>query len=209
MTVESTPRTHMRTIAPVNGLVLSGGASTRMGQDKALLEHAGTPQLSATFQLLSHHVQSCFISLRKDQTNEALRARFPGVLDEYEGIGPAAGLLAAHRAHPATAWLVVACDLPQLDEATLAALVQARDEYHIAVAYRSAHDDLPEPLCTLWEIAALQQLDAQVRAGRYSLRQVLRSPDVRLLPAPENGALDNINTPEERDRLLRGLARDQ
>ena len=104
---------------------------------------------------------------------------------------------------------MVACDLPRLDEATLAALIQARDEYHIAIAYRSAHDDLPEPLCALWEPAALQRLEAQVRAGRHSLREVLRSPDVRLLHAPENGALDNINTPEERDRLLRGRARDQ
>lgn len=207
MTAEVVPLT--RPAIPVNGLVLSGGESIRMGQDKALLEQAGTPQLSATFQLLAPHVQSCFISLRNDQTEEPLRARFPRLIDEHEGIGPAAGLLAAHRAYPTAAWLVLACDLPRLDEVTLAALVQARDEYHVAVAYRSAYDDLPEPLCALWEPAALERLDAQVRAGRHSLREVLRSPDVRLLPAPLNGALDNINTPEERDRLLRGLERDQ
>lgn len=199
----------MRSTAPVNGLVLSGGASARMGQDKALLEHAGMPQLTAMFQLLSHHVQHCFISLRKDQANEPLRAGFPGLIDGHEGIGPAAGLLAAHRAYPAAAWLVLACDLPMLDESTLAALVQARDGQHVAVAYRSAYDDLPEPLCALWEPAALERLDAQVRAGRHGLREVLRSVDVRLLPAPANNALDNINTPEERDRLLRGLKRDQ
>lgn len=180
-----------------------------MGQDKALLEHAGMPQLSATFQLLSGQVHSCFISLRKDQTDEPLRARLPGLIDGHEGIGPAAGLLAAHRAYPTTAWLVLACDLPRLDETTLAALVQARDEYHIAIAYRSAHDGLPEPLCALWEPAALQRLDAQVRAGRHSLREVLVSADVRLLPTPGNGSLDNINTPEERDRLLRSLSRGQ
>lgn len=199
----------MRSTTPVNGLVLSGGASARMGQDKALLDHAGTPQLAATFQLLLRHVQSCFISLRKDQADEPLRTGFPGLIDEHEAIGPAAGLLAAHRAHPTAAWLVLACDLPLLEDATLAALVGARDGDHIAVAYRSAYDDLQEPLCALWEPAALERLEAQVKAGRYGLREVLRSPDVRLLPAPSNGSLDNINTPEERDRLLRGLNRDQ
>lgn len=207
MTAEHTPR--MRSAASLNGLVLSGGASTRMGRDKALLDHAGTPQLSATFQLLARHVHACFISLRKDQAGEPLRAQFPGLIDAHEGIGPAAGLLAAHRAHPATAWLVLACDLPLLDDATLAALVQARDGQHVAVAYRSAYDDLPEPLCALWEPAALERLETQVRAGRHGLREVLRSADVRLLPAPANGALDNINTPEERERLLRGRGWDQ
>lgn len=207
MTTEHTPP--MRSATSVNGLVLSGGASTRMGRDKALLDHAGTPQLSATFQLLARHVHACFISLRKDQVGERLRAQFPGLIDAHEGIGPAAGLLAAHRAHPATAWLVLACDLPLLDDATLAALVQARSDRRVAVAYRSAYDDLPEPLCALWEPAALERLEAQVRAGRHGLRDVLSSGDVRLLPAPANGTLDNINTPEERERLLRGRGWDQ
>ena len=207
MTAEAVPLT--RPAIPVNGLVLSGGASIRMGQDKALLEQAGTPQLSATFQLLARHVHACLISLRKEQADEPLRAGFPALIDVHEDIGPAAGLLAAHRAHPATAWLVLACDLPLLDDATLAALVEARDGQHVAVAYRSAYDDLPEPLCALWEPAALERLEAQVRAGRHGLREVLRSADVRLLPAPANGALDNINTPEERERLLRGRGWDQ
>ena len=207
MTPEYTPP--MRSAASVNGLVLTGGASARMGRDKALLDHAGTPQLSATFQLLARHVQACFISLRKDQVGEPLRAEFPGLIDGHAGIGPAAGLLAAHRAHPAAAWLVLACDLPMLDDATLAALIQSRDDRHVAVAYRSAYDDLPEPLCALWEPAALERLEAQVRAGRHGLREVLRSADVRLLPGPANGALDNINTPEERKRLLRGRGWDQ
>ncbi len=186
---------------PLNGLVLSGGASTRMGRDKALLVHAGVPQLSATFQLLARHVQSCFVSLREAQKQEPLRARFPGLVDGIEGIGPAAGLLAAHRAFPEAAWLVVACDLPLLDDAALAALVKARDLRHVAVAYRSAHDGLAEPLCALWEPAALARLRGQSAAGRHRLRDVLDAPDVVLLDAPANRALDNINTPDEFEQL--------
>lgn len=188
---------------PVQGLVLSGGASARMGQDKALLVHAGVPQLEATFRLLSRHVQACFVSMRQSQADEPLRARFPAIFDMQDDIGPAAGLLAAHHAYPTMAWLVVACDLPLLHDATLARLLQVRDDRHVAVAYRSACDGLPEPLCALWEPAALSRLDARVRQGRHGLREVLLSPDVRLLPAVADGSLDNLNTPQERAALLR------
>lgn len=183
------------------GLLLSGGASTRMGQDKALLDRHGEPQLQATFRLLSGQVRSCFVSLRRDQLAEPTRAALPGIVDRTEGAGPAAGLLAAHAAYPQAAWLVLACDLPQLQVSTLEALIRARDGIHAAIAYRSAVDGLPEPLCALWEPAALARLSRQAQAGRYGLREVLRSADTRLLPAPDGGELDNINTPGERQRL--------
>ncbi|MEP6907141.1 MAG: NTP transferase domain-containing protein [Pseudoxanthomonas sp.] len=191
--------------ASLNGLVLSGGASKRMGRDKALLTPAGVPQLSATFHLLSSHVDACFVSLRDEQRQEPLRAQFPGLVDGIAGIGPAAGLLAAHHAFPAAAWLVVACDLPQLDDATLAALIDARTPHQVAVAYRSAHDGLAEPLCALWEPIALARLQSQVSAGRYRLRDVLGAPDVLLLDALGNGALDNINTPDDLENLQRRM----
>ena len=185
----------------LHGLVLTGGASTRMGQDKALLDRHGEPQLLATFRLLSGHVQSCFVSLRNDQREESIRAGLPGIFDESDGIGPAAGLLAAHGAHPDAAWLVLACDLPLLQPSTLLGLIRARDGRHIAIAYRSPVDDLPEPLCALWEPAALAKLSRLVQAGRYRLRDIMQSGDTLLLPAPDDGVLDNINTPRDLEWL--------
>ena len=183
------------------GLVLTGGASTRMGEDKALLDRQGEPQLLATFRLLSPHVQSCFVSLRRDQREESIRAGLPGIFDEADGIGPAAGLLAAHGAYPDAAWLVLACDLPLLQPSTLLGLIRARDGRHAAIAYRSAVDDLPEPLCTLWEPAALAGLSRQAQAGRYRLRDILESDDTLLLPTPGGDVLENINTPQDLQRL--------
>jgi molybdopterin-guanine dinucleotide biosynthesis protein A len=196
---ESTPP--RETLPALHGLVLSGGASTRMGKDKALLDWHGEPQLQATFRLLSGHVRSCFVSLRSDQRAESVRAALPGIVDEIEGAGSAAGLLAAHAAYPEAAWLVLACDLPLLQASTLEALIRARDGQRAAIAYRSPIDGLPEPLCALWEPAALARLSLQAQAGRYGLREVLRSTDTLLLPARDNGELDNINTPQERQRL--------
>jgi molybdopterin-guanine dinucleotide biosynthesis protein A len=185
----------------LHGLVLTGGASTRMGKDKALLDRQGEPQLLATFRLLSQHVQSCFVSLRRDQREESIRAGLPGIFDETDGIGPAAGLLAAHGAYPDVAWLVLACDLPRLQSSTLLGLIRARDGRHAAIAYRSAVDDLPEPLCALWEPAALASLSRQAQAGRYRLRDILESDDTLLLSTPSGDVLENINTPQDLQRL--------
>jgi molybdenum cofactor guanylyltransferase len=185
----------------LHGLVLTGGASTRMGKDKALLDRQGEPQLLATFRLLSQHVQSCFVSLRRDQREESIRAGLPGIFDETDGIGPAAGLLAAHGAYPDVAWLVLACDLPRLQPSTLLGLIRARDGRHAAIAYRSAVDDLPEPLCALWEPAALASLSRQAQAGRYRLRDILESDDTLLLSTPSGDVLENINTPQDLQRL--------
>jgi molybdenum cofactor guanylyltransferase len=185
----------------LHGLVLTGGASTRMGEDKALLDRQGEPQLLATFRLLSPHVHSCFVSLRRDQREESIRAGLPGIFDEADGIGPAAGLLAAHGAYPDAAWLVLACDLPRLQPPTLLGLIRARDGRHVAIAYRSTVDGLPEPLCALWEPAALASLSRQAQAGRYRLRDILESGDALLLPAPGGDVLENINTPEDLQRL--------
>jgi molybdopterin-guanine dinucleotide biosynthesis protein A len=189
------------------GLVLSGGASTRMGKDKALLDRHGGPQLQATFNLLSPHVQCCFVSLRRDQRTEPVRAALPGIVDQAEGAGPAAGLLAAHAAYPEAAWLVLACDLPLLQASTLEALIHARDGQRAAIAYRSPVDGLPEPLCALWEPTALARLSHQAQAGRYGLRDALRSVDTLLLPAPGGDELENINTPQEWQRLASRMKR--
>ncbi|HXO65108.1 MAG TPA: NTP transferase domain-containing protein, partial [Steroidobacteraceae bacterium] len=55
-------------VAPVYGLVLAGGRSTRMGRDKAALAYGGgTPQLERAMALLSPHVERAFVSVRAEQ----------------------------------------------------------------------------------------------------------------------------------------------
>ncbi|NHN86334.1 NTP transferase domain-containing protein [Acetobacter musti] len=191
------------------GLVLAGGVSRRMGQDKAALAYEGRPQLDRAFSLLAPRVSRCFVSLREDQKTDALRCVYPGITDRFQKIGPAAGLLAAHEEYPDVAWLVLACDLPFLDAPTLDALIQGRRDGYTAVAFRSEHDGLPEPFCAIWEPEALEILSRQVVAGRVGPRQALISSVTYLLPSCTPGALDNINTPGERQQAEIRLARCQ
>ena len=192
------------------GLVLAGGESRRMGQDKAALSYAGRPQLARVFDQLERHVGRCFISIRSDQGHDPLRVSYPCIMDRQEtrdmlGGGPMVGVLSAHVAYPDVAWLVVACDLPMLDDMTLATLVQGRDADLAATAYLSESDGLPEPLCTIWEPATLAALYRQAARQKIRPRQMLTHSTVCLLEVKKTGALENVNAPDERDRVLKRL----
>ncbi|GCE81980.1 NTP transferase domain-containing protein [Komagataeibacter diospyri] len=192
------------------GLVLAGGESRRMGQDKAALPYGGRPQLARVFDLLDHHVRRCFVSIRPDQGHDPLRASYPCIVDRREikemlGGGPMLGVLSAHTAYPDVAWLVVACDLPMLDDRTLAILVDERNADLDATAYLSESDGLPEPLCTIWEPAMLAELAKRKADQTIRLRQMLGGPAIRLLEVKKTGALENVNAPDERARVLERL----
>ena len=191
--------------APLQGLVLAGGQSTRMQRDKAALHYQGRDQLSRAAELLARHVARVFVSVRAGQQADPLRSRWPMIVDAVQTEGPLAGICSALQAHPAHAWLVIACDLPFLSDAVLADLVLRRDPRLPATVYRSAHDGLPEPLCGIWEPGAAAPLAAYVEQGGRCPRKFLLRQQVPLLDLPDVQALDNINTPQEYAAALAGL----
>ena len=183
--------------APLFGLVLSGGRSTRMGQDKAALAYGGRTQLERAMALIAAHVERAWVSVRAEQQSDPLRAQFAQIPDRQQDVGPVAGILAAQEAHPQAAWLVLACDLPLLDQVTRAQLVAARSPDAVATAYRSSLDGLPEPLCAIYEPRSHALLADWVRAGRNCPRKFLIETGVHLIDEPNPRALDNVNTPHE------------
>jgi len=192
------------TPAPLYGLLLSGGASQRMRQDKAALDYRGEPQLLRAWRLLESATEQAFVSVRESQRDDTLRARLPQIVDSFDAVGPVAGILSAQERHPDAAWLVLACDLPLLDSDTLRRLIDARDPQAFATVFASSHDGLPEPLCAIWEPRSHALLRQRYENGSYCPRKALMQSNIILLPAPGD-ALDNVNTPEERQAMQQRL----
>jgi molybdopterin-guanine dinucleotide biosynthesis protein A len=168
-----------------------------MQADKAALSYGSRPQLALAFDLLAPRVDAAWVSVRADQAADALRARFPQVVDGGIGAGPIAGIVAAQAQEPTAAWLVLACDLPFLDGATLDQLIADRDPARQATAFRSVHDGLPEPLCAIYEPASRQPILDYIAAGGSCPRKFLLSQDTLLLDPVNAQALDNANTPQD------------
>lgn len=183
--------------APLYGLLLTGGRSRRMQRDKAALEYAGQTQLARAMALLAPLVARTFVSVRGDQLADPQRSRYECIADAFPDLGPIGGIHAALHAHPRCAWLVLACDLPFLDAATLQQLIAERDPRQVATAFRSSHDGKPEPLCAIYEPASLALIDARISAGKLCPRDFLAGASAALLTLRNPHALDNINTGEE------------
>jgi molybdopterin-guanine dinucleotide biosynthesis protein A len=195
-------------LPPLYGLVLAGGASRRMGRDKAALALHGQPQLHWARELLLRHCPQVFVSVRADQQDDPVRRGLPTIVDVHEGAGPIAGIAAAQAARPDCAWLVLACDLPFVDDAVISHLVSCRDGRPV-VAYASSHDGLPEPLCAIYEPASRAGVLAAIESGRNCPRKFILGTGVALLQQANPAALDNVNTPDELQRaqdVQRGIA---
>ena len=196
----------MTTPAPLYGLVLAGGHSTRMQRDKAALRYHGHTQLEWAMSFIEPYVDKAFVSVRADQADDPVRARFALIADTRQGLGPIGGIVAAQARYPDVAWLVIACDLPFLDAGTLQTLLAARDPQRPATAFRSSHDGLPEPLCAIWEPSSRGNIEAYVDTGRTCPRKFLIRSEARLIDEPNPRALDNINTPEEYGTAMTSLS---
>jgi molybdopterin-guanine dinucleotide biosynthesis protein A len=182
---------------PVFGLVLSGGESKRMGQDKALLERDGQSQLAFMMALLEPLVERVFVSTRAAQKDEPERRRFAQIVDQYDNMGPLAGILSAMDAYPDVDWLVVACDLPNISAATVRHLLAGRSADHPFTAYVSSHDGLPEPLCAIYRAGSAATLRSFADEGPHCPRKILIRSDTCLLTQLDPASLDNVNTPDD------------
>jgi molybdopterin-guanine dinucleotide biosynthesis protein A len=192
--------------ATLYGLVLAGGRSRRMQRDKASLEYDGRAQLARAVDLLTPLVARCFVSVRGEQLYDPHRAAYATIADRLPDLGPIGGIHAAQQEHREVAWLVLACDLPFLDAATLQQLIAARAPARLATAFRSSHDGKPEPLCAIYEPASSAPIAAWIEAGNKCPRSFLAQADVALLDLQAPAALDNINTPEEYQQARSRLA---
>ncbi|HWV67259.1 NTP transferase domain-containing protein [Chitinophaga sp.] len=190
--------------APLKGLVLCGGFSIRMQEDKSSIRYHGMPQWQYLVTLLQSLLPEVYISCRKEQ-----QADFDGypylVPDSVPFGGPSAGLLTAHALQPETAWLVIACDLPLLSKQSLELLIASRDAGKAATTFISPVNNLPEPLISIWEPAGLNSLQENVNAGKNCPRKTMLNTEIALFHNPYAAEQFNANTPEEKAEALKDL----
>jgi molybdopterin-guanine dinucleotide biosynthesis protein A len=181
---------------PVYGLVLTGGSSSRMKTDKAFLQYHEKPQSEHLYELLLPFCQRVFYSTREEQE------KFSGenqnrITDKFIGIGPTGGILSAMTTYPEAAWLVLACDLPYLETEDIRCLLEKRNPFKHATAYKSSTEDFPEPLCTVYEPKSRIRLMQFLSLGYDCPRKFLINSEINLIEQVNRISLTNVNYPEE------------
>lgn len=187
-------------------VLLCGGESRRMGEDKATLELAGRSLLQRALDALRGLDAPIVLATGP-------RDRYSGtglvrVQDAPDTAGPAAGLIAAIESMPAKRYVLVACDMPRLDARLLDRLVARAAEGDLDACFFQSKSGR-EPLCAVYSRRILDQLRSAQARGKRRVTAFLDEPGAEKLRIGTLGVdelggelrgLDcarNVNTPED------------
>lgn len=171
----------------IPGVLLTGGASSRMGRDKATIVVDGETVAARAARVLA---ACCDPVIEAGPGVTALRA----VRESPPGSGPLAGLFAAYDALHTNdgSVMLLACDLPFVTEAIVRMLV----EHPARGSVVPIVDGREQYACARWSAGAL----ADARGGT-ALRDLMRAGDVTTIAVDDARVLQDIDTPEDLRRL--------
>ncbi len=172
---------------PLDGVVLAGGSSRRLGLDKALLRFGGAPLLKIVVDRISQVCEDVVVAVDRPARYQALRLSAKLVADAAPGLGPISGLQSGLQACDTEHILVVACDLPFLNVELLRFIADLPRSYQ-ALVPRS--EGRWQPLCAIYARSCLEVVDAMVSAGGGSIHQLLERLDVQRPDEEEIRRLD-------------------
>jgi molybdopterin-guanine dinucleotide biosynthesis protein A len=193
--------------SPIKGLIMAGGMSARMGQDKANMHYHGKNQIAYLAEQFENLGIQAHVSCRSNQAQELVYPELPIIEDSILQSGPVGGLISAFRFDPNAAWLVVACDLPHFCSNAMQQLIASRKIEAIATAFNSPFDAYPEPLACIWEPKSFLKLTQYLAFGNTCPRKVLLQNDSFLLEAENPLWLLNANTPEEAQKAKESISK--
>jgi molybdopterin-guanine dinucleotide biosynthesis protein A len=193
--------------ARVTGVVLAGGAGRRFGRDKALLTLGGETLLSRIVRILGAVVGEVLV-LGPPERASLLNGPAARVIpDERPGDGPLPALATALRQMRGDRILAVATDMPLLNPALLAYLLDRSDGYDVTVPRVGGRT---QPLHAVYARTCLPVIEAQLARGDLKLDRVvglvrtLVVEEDELAPfGPDFRSFRNINTQDDWDAVLR------
>ena len=175
----------------MNAYVLTGGISSRMGASKVELF------LDRVVAIARPVFDEVLAVQRPDGAGLAIPTVYE---DVHEGRAPVFGVVAALR-HAAAKCFVLAVDYPLITSDVLRFL---RDREGVPM-----WDGHPQPLCAVWDVRALPELESRIERREYDLRGAIHQdiiPETALRERFGGEVLMNVNTPEEWERGQRFLA---
>ena len=172
------------------GFVLVGGASSRMGRDKAFLPYEGT----VLAERIAREVEAVTRAVTLVGPPERYRhLGRPVIPDLRPGNGPLGGVEAALSASGAEWNLVVACDMPRVSAPLLEELVERAERCRADCLVPLSTRGRPEPLCAVYHRRCLSAATAALDANMRKVADWLTMLRVTYWAAPATGWSENLN----------------
>lgn len=179
----------------LSGIILMGGTSRRMGEDKSVLLVQGKPLYLHATEKLEPYCEHIFLSANKHQ---ALHTKYelPLIIDQYDDQGPLGGILSSLECVQKSIF-VLAVDMPYITGAEIQLLLNSRKQgQHVSLYYNSEANKY-EAMFSIWEISVLPILKSFFSGGGRSAQSLLRALDVPGIPMEDNLPFRSVNTTDE------------
>ncbi|MCB0485265.1 MAG: NTP transferase domain-containing protein, partial [Flavobacteriaceae bacterium] len=150
--------------------------------------------------LLEKNLLKTYVSVAVDQTSE----KYDYIQDRFVDLGAFGAVCSAFQYDPNKAWLVLAADLPFVNNDLIQLLLKRRNPTKVATAVKGKSKEFVEPLIAIYEPKAYPKLLSYLAQGYSCPRKVLINSDVEIVEVDDE-LIRNINTPEEYQQVLKEL----
>lgn len=187
----------------IEGFILAGGASRRMGSDKSQLVLDG----QSFVERIADALAAVTTLVTVVGGSSRLYVNLPRAPDVYPHWGALGGVHAALSVCSATFGLIVACDFPLVTTDLFYRLASFREEFEAVAPVQ--RDQIPQPLCALYRVSpCLARAEQLINSGERKPIALLQSVRTRWVSFGELSNLegsahffDNVNTPEDYSRI--------
>jgi molybdopterin-guanine dinucleotide biosynthesis protein A len=206
----------------MTAIVLAGGRSRRMKEDKAGLNVGGKTLLERVLSQVGPYFDEVLVSVSPGQKPAyAVAAAIPrrpesetrsdgsppaprSVEDEAPGLGPLGGILSALKSAANEACAVVACDIPEIDVGFLRSLARAAKDFDIAVPVGPS--GLREPLFAVYRKTIIPEIESLLKTGERSILPLYRTCRTAVVRFDDPGRIRNLNTRADYSAYLRSIS---
>ena len=186
-------------------LLLAGGKSRRMGQDKALLLYQGKSFLENSIEKAAVlGIQKIYLSGNREKTKDVTV-----VEDIYPGLGPMAGLHAGMKSIETPYFFVLPVDVPQIPVQLLENMLEShenvlKNKSTLEKPYVLRHEGMLEPLIGIYPTSMAQYLEEKIQKEQLSVFRMLKELECDCFEADVMPwQIANINTQEDYEQLLK------
>lgn len=187
-------------MANATAIIVAGGESLRMGQDKSMLLIEGKPMIKHIYDQLSLHFDQILIS-----SNNISKYDFLGlevVPDRIADQGPLMGIASALEVSSNSMNFVIACDIPEVDMGLVRKMLRLGSDFD-AVVPRIKKEKY-EPLFAVYKKSVLDTINKTLDAGKRRVTEALGECKVKYIDLNGVGHITNLNTMNDYSEFVKG-----
>ncbi len=185
----------------MSAIILAGGKSTRMEEDKALLKVSGLRLIEKIIRNIKPYFQEIIISTSPDTIHRYTFLPLRTAVDKESHQGPLRGILTGLQASQYPVNFVIGCDIPEIHIPFLQMMMMFTGEYDIVVPVTG--EDKFEPLFAFYHHRLIPQIQELLKQGVRQILKLLPLCRVKYIQMVDQSWFNNLNTMEDYERYMK------